>query len=55
VYTLRHENMYVLTLLTLDMVIDLVDHVPDVYLSLYSELTAEHVIYMQRQVILLAR
>lgn len=45
---IHHENMYVLTLLTLDMVIDLVDHVPDVYLPLYSELTVEHVIYMQR-------
>jgi len=28
------------------MVIDLVDHVPDVYLSLYSELTAVHVVYI---------
>lgn len=43
---IHHENMYVLTLLILDMVIDLVDHVPDVYLSLYSELTVEHVMYM---------
>lgn len=41
--------MYVFTLLTLDMVIDLVDHVLDVYLSLYSQLTAEHVIYVQRE------
>lgn len=36
--------MYVFTHLTIDMVIDLVDHVPDVYLSLYSELTAVHVV-----------
>lgn len=40
--------MYVFTLLTLDMVIDLVNH-PDVYLSLYSKLTAEHVVYVQRK------
>jgi len=41
--------MYVFTLLTLDMVLDLVDHVFNVYLSLCSQLTAEHVIYVQRK------
>lgn len=41
--------MYVFTLLTLDMVIDLADHVSDVYLSLCSQLTADYIIYVRRE------
>jgi len=51
-------HVYVFTLLTLDMVIDLVDHVPDVYLSLYVQSIDRRArcMYMcEREVILPAR